>query len=246
MGKYSLRVMDNMQEMPENQETPSDKQIVLVTDPIDPALPVDSPMYNLDEKIYNLVSKEALERKIEDLTFQYAYPLCMHIWVNNKQKVEICTNKAGLFTSHEGKGRCAKHEGMNFETRSPYVQHLRGYSTLQEIFEQFENREKRLQDLSEEVSVARTILSMQLKRFEKGKNATNDAVFDKVLNALEVIRRIVDTISKVQHSEAVGITLQSITAFLWQISEILNQEVQDPRHRIRILDRIALETSFGG
>src|SRR6266853_5453869 len=211
---------------------------------IDANLPIDSPLSSVEDRILKLHSWDVLERSVDDLQFQFAYKICGHLSLDQQKKLVVCSNKAGLNTKHESIGRCYLHDAQVYKARSPYTRHLRQFDTLQEIFEEFENREKKLNDLSEEISIARSALSPQLSYFEKGKFGKNDMVFKNVVLALEMIRKIAESIAKIQQAESSGITLQSITSFLYQISEILNQEIVDSNLRIRILDRCASECSF--
>lgn len=209
-------------------------------------LPIDSPFNELDPngEILRQFSLSDLNRATQDLQFQYNFPLCRHVSINTRKELVICTNPAGQYTQHEGHGRCARHEMTLIKPRSPYVSKLVGYTDIQELFESFSNREKKLNDLTEEINIARTMLGMQLKRLEKGKSGQNDDAFRNILAALESVRRLGETMAKIGLAESNGVTYKAIEAFLWQITEILNQEIADPDQRIRILDRVATECVF--
>jgi hypothetical protein len=211
---------------------------------IDSSLPIDSPFFSLEDHILKLHSVETLEKCLEDLQFQIAYKICGHISLDDKKGIVVCSNKAGGGTGHENTGRCYQHDKLSYKARSPYTRHLKQFETLQEIFETFENREKKLNDLSEEISIGRMALAHQLSLLEKGKFGKNDMLFKNIILALEMIRKIAESIAKIQQAESSGITTQSITSFLYQVSEILNQEIVDKNSLTRILDRVATECSF--
>jgi hypothetical protein len=219
----------------------------LITDnnpQIDNSLPIDSPFHSLEDRVLNLYSVEVIERNLTDLQFQYSYKICGNVSLDDKKQLSICTNKAGAQTPHEGTGRCNRHDGQLFKARSPYTRHLRQYDSLQEVFESFENREKKLNDLSEEINLGRMALSYQLSLLEKGKMGKNDMTFKNIILGLEMIRKLGGEIAKIQQAESSGITLQSVTSFLFQVSEIMNQEIPSQDMRIRVLDRIATECNF--
>lgn len=211
----------------------------------DSSLPLDSPLVGLDEQVIAQVGYDNLKRALDDLAFQYVYPLCSHVSLDERKQLKVCCNAAGLQTAHPGVGRCYAHDRQLIRPRSPYAQYLAGHSDLQSVFETFQNRERKLNDLSDELSIARSMLALQVRQFETGKSGRNDEAFRNTILSLEMIRKIVDTIAKVQLTESSGITLPAITAFLWQVADILQQELVDSGTRIRILDRIATETSLG-
>lgn len=209
---------------------------------IDPSLPIDSPLFQVEERILQEYSLDTLENGILDLQFQYSYKICGAITLD-KKKLNICSNKAGVNTQHEGVARCYLHDKVIYQPRSPYTKYLRHFDTLQEVFEEFQNREKSL-DLGEEVSIAKTALAYQLTLMQKGRNGNNDFVFKNIILALEMVRKIQESISKIKQAESAGITLQSITSYLYQVSEIISQEIADGNIRNRILDRVATEATF--
>jgi hypothetical protein len=211
---------------------------------IDANLPVDSPFFSLEERILKLYSVEQLEIALEDLQFQIAYKICGHVSLGSKNEVVVCTNAAGSSTKHQGVGRCHSHDKAIYRPRSPYTAHLKSFSSLQEVFEQFQNREKKLNDISDEMGIARTALSYQLGLLKEKRDGYNNEIFKNIILCLEMVRKIAESIAKIQQAESSGITLQSVTSFLYQVSEILNQEIVSKDVLTRILDRVSTECSF--
>lgn len=209
------------------------------------SLPVDSPFHTISSSILEKFPLHELKIAHENTQFAYAYEICGAVSLDNDKRPVFCTRKAGLDTEHEGRGRCYRHEQALATYRSPYIRELRGYANLQEIYSDFLNREKKLNDLSEEISIARTMLSHQLAKFDSSqKGYKNDETFRNILPCLEMIRKIAESVSKIQQQESLGITETSITGFLWQISEILSQEITSDTITVRILERIASECKF--
>lgn len=207
-------------------------------------LPIDSPLVNVDERILQQYSLAELRQGLDDTQFSYQYVICGHISTDDQRKLRICTSPAGYQTSHSGRGRCLTHDSLRIRARSPYTGMLQQCTELQQLFEAFQTRERKLNDLSDELNVARTVLGMMLREFETGKRGKNEDTFKNVVLALEQIRRIAHSMANIQQAESSGVTLQAITAFLWQVSEVLNQELVDPGLRIRVLDRISTECTF--
>ena len=217
------------------------------TTPADRNLPIDSPLSTVGNDVLKLYSMDELDAELTSLSFQYSYPICGNIIVDRKRPsgISICCEPAGQSTSHVGTGRCLRHETqLILAPRSPYTEYLSKFDTLQQIFERFQSRDRAIKDLSEEMNLARTALAFQVTRLQKDKDAKNDAVFDKVILSLEMIRKIAKSMADIQQTEAAGITMESIDAMLWAIQRIMDEEISDVTVRLRIFDRIATEVGF--
>lgn len=210
-------------------------------------LPIHSPVKITSPAVLAKYSEPDLERLIENVQFQHAYPICGHCGLGRAGDLHVCCNKAGLNTKHEGVGRCQQHETEIFASSraiSPYTRHLREYSTLQEIFQEFDQRTSEMRELRQEISLARTVLSAQLQMLKRDRPGRNDELYKNILLYLEQIRRLVESVAKVEALQAQGITMEGINAFLWQVQRILDEEIVDPSLKVRIFDRIATEANF--
>lgn len=215
--------------------------------PVDRNLPIDSPLNVVSNDILKLHAMEELDNMLTELSLQYAYPICGMITVDRHRTsgVKICCERAGANTNHPDVGRCLRHEtNIKLAPRSPYTQYLKGIDTLQQIFERFQSRDRAIKDLTDEMNLARAALAFQTNRLEKNKDARNEAVFDKMILCLEMIRKIGKTMSDIQQQEANGITMESIDGMLWAISRIIEEEIIEQHTKLRIFDRISTEVGF--
>lgn len=208
-------------------------------------LPCDSPLNGpVDPRLLQLFGLETLERALEDTQFQIQYTVCGHLSLSFEKQIVVCTVPAGNQTKHDGVGRCSRHDNTTLRARSPYTTALRQYQTLEEIFETFSQRERRLNDLSDEITIARTALHLQLSYIEKDRRSANEDRIKNVMLCLEQIRRTAHSMALIQQTESQGITEPAIRGFLWQIAQIIEEEVVEPATRVRIMDRIATEARF--
>lgn len=211
------------------------------------SLPVESSVVQADPMVLEKYPIGELTKLVENEQFRYAYLICGHLSIGRDQSLQICTREAGQDTSHRGSGRCCRHEpaALSIQPRSSYTQFLLGNSTLQSIFEEFLQRSGRVKDLTEELAIARTVLSATLQDLKSSsKRYEKQEVFRDVVVSLELIRKIAKSMADIQQAESAGITLDSVTSFLWQIQKIVEEELVDPETRIRIFDRIATECKF--
>lgn len=215
----------------------------------DKNLPIDSPLNYVTPDVLAVYTMEQLEVELTQVSFAHAYPVCGHITLDRRRSngLLICSDAAGDGTDHPGRGRCAKHEfGQSISPRSPYVDYLKQFDSLQMIFERFQNRDKAIKDLSDEMNIARSALAYNCQRLEKDKTKSykNGELLDKMMMNLEIIRKIAKTMADIQQTEAQGITPESVDAFVWQVQRILDQEIPSPQQKVRIFDRIATECGF--
>lgn len=215
-------------------------------DRVSTELPKDSPLYSVSKDILAEVPLETLAIWHENTQLQSTFPICgfPHRDRTREKRVIICANRAGLNTKHLDEGRCYIHEFPEQLQRTSYARQLVGFSSLQEIYEEIATRQKGIKDLSEEITMARSILASQLSELRTGKSGKNSEVFSMVLKAIEQIRKTADTIASIEEKEARGLTMESISGFLWHLHRILNEELLEPKHKARIFDRIAEECIF--
>jgi len=207
-------------------------------------LPVDSPLRIVPADIAAEVSIETLGQWHDNLQLQYAFPICGFPHRDPKKQIVICTNRAGLNTTHLDEGRCFRHEIPEQIIRSTYARQLVGFSSLQEIFEEVSARQKGIKDLSDEITMARTVLAHNISQLKQGQFGKNDALFSTILKTLEQIRKLAESIAGIEEREARGLTMESISGFLWHLHRILDEELLNPEGKARIFDRIATECMF--
>jgi hypothetical protein len=211
-------------------------------------LPIQGQLH-LEPAVLKKYKPEAIVKAVENFSFKYGYSICGHCTLDKEDRLLICTNAAGLHTQTPGKGRCYNHIYAGdiiplAAPQTPYSRELQGYTSLQQIFEEFQNRGKEAKQLDEELAMTRTVLAAQLKNLNPDKPGRNEDTYRMILLVLEQIRRIADTMSKISASQSQGITIDSITAFLWQLQAIMGEEIHDPMVKLRLFDRISTECSF--
>ena len=209
-------------------------------------LPVDSALNDVPPEVLQKYPMADLEKALESIQFRFAYIICGKIFLNRQSELKVCTNEAGLDTDHPGRARCKLHDSVQIvnQYRSPYSRQLAGYPNLQAIFEEHQDRGREIKKLDEELALARTILSSQLQRLDGAKPYRNDETYRNIIMVLESIRKLADTMAKIQQVEAQGVTLDLIQGFLWKVSKIIDEETASGPVKIRILDRIATEATF--
>ncbi len=208
-------------------------------------LPIESPLDSIEARILALYPKTELARYLEDVQFQFDFVICGFYSLSKDKTVQICTNAAGLNTNHKGTGRCQVHEMPELEVRSVYSKQLRDYSSLQEIFEEFSNRKNSIKGLDEEITLARTILGQLLSTLKTNQgDAKRQDTFRLIMQVLDSIRKTAESIANIEEKQSKGLTMDSISAFLWQLQRILDEEIIDNAQKIRIFDRISTECSF--
>lgn len=211
-------------------------------------LPANSPVGTASQEIKGLHSELSLMEAVDAAQFGSAYPLCAHLSLSPEKKLVICRRRAGLNTKHENLGRCFIHdpEGAFVEPASPYARQLSHHSTLQELFQDMEGSKDQFRSLNQELTMARTILGAQLKQLNQSGRwtARNNDVMANIMQCLEIVRKLSESSAKINAVGSQQLTIDSVTAFLWQIQQIIEQEVSDPHARLRIFDRAATEAKF--
>jgi hypothetical protein len=213
--------------------------------PVAKELPIDSPLNQLDNRVLSRYSMEGLTLALENLQFQHTYLICGHCSLNNDGSLQICNISAGSGTSHEGQGRCQQHDSPFLKAQSPYIRQLSQYRTLQELFAEFEGIQGSVKDLKQELSIARTVLAAKLRQLDGSVNPVrNNEHYRDILFTLESIRKVAKSMADIEQAESQGITVNSINGYLWQMQNILNEEITDNNTLVRIFDRIATECKF--
>lgn len=211
-------------------------------DPDGTDLPINSPLVNLPAPLLQKYDITDLGRQLEDLQLQYNFQICGHVSQDREGNAVFCCVPAGTDTSHPGYGRCARHAGV--PALSPYARYLRGHPTLQAVFTEFMERQQSFRQLDAELALARSVLTALLRELQVNSRARNTETFGQILLYLEQIRKLSESMSKIQQMQAQGITVESISAFLWQVQTIIDQELVDTTAKARIFDRIATECEF--
>lgn len=189
-------------------------------------------------------SREKLAKILEEVSFTYAYRICGHFSTDKDNNLNCCVLKAGQNTVHEGNGKCYIHDNNTALITSPYAKHLKGLETLQSAFSDFEARQSEMKQIYQEMSLARAILTQYLGQLQVGKHGKNDELFKNIFYYIDLLRKMAETISKINTNVAQSITIDSITAFLWSVQRIIEEEVMDQTVRCRIFDKIATQANF--
>lgn len=211
-------------------------------------LPANSPVATASREIKAAFQDTILMEAVDAAQFTCAYPICGHLTLSPDKRLMVCRRRAGLNTKHEGVGRCFQHDpdGAFVEPASPYARHLSHVATIQDLFQDMESSKEQFRSLNQELTMARTILSAQLGQLNpNARNTTkNQEVMACIMSCLEQIRKLAESAAKIQAAGAQQLTLDGITAFLWTVQQIIEQEVGEPTSRLRIFDRIATEAKF--
>ena len=211
-------------------------------------LPAFSPVATASTEVRSAYPETVLMEAVDAAQFTSTYPICGHLSLSPEKRLVVCRRRAGLNTKHESLGRCFVHdpEGAHMEPVSPYARQLRHYSTLQELFSDMESSKEQFRSLNQELTMARTVLAAQLKQLNSSARYTarNQDVMSNIMGCLEVIRKLAESAAKIQTLGSQQVTIDSITAFLWQVQQIIEQEVVDAHTRLRIFDRISTEVKF--
>jgi len=228
----SVRIdLESSEESKQLQIVPNDYNVVEILE-------------SVPESILALHSKEKLAKILEEISFTYAYRICGHFSIDKENVLKCCTLKAGQHTNHENQGKCYLHDNPGTILSSPYTKHLKGLGSLQESFSDFEARQSEMKQIYQEMALARAILSEYLSQLKVGKTGKNDELFKNIFYYIDLLRKMAETISKINTNVAQSITLDSITAFLWSVQKIIEDEVLDQTVRCRIFDKIANQASF--
>lgn len=145
-----------------------------------------------------------------------------------------CKNPAGLRTQHPGTGKCYKHGGNSV------IKHGR-YSKVRGEFAKKMLRhaeDKNPADLVPELTILRTLLEGWID-----KNTDNiDVAIPGIIALADNIRKIVDTINKIQTREA--LTANESLYLLATLADVLQTEIKHIR-REEISDEEAIRHILG-
>lgn len=211
------------------------------------ALPAYSPVATASADVHRVFKYEALLKAVDDAQLQHGYPICAHLSLAGEKKLVICTRRAGINTNHDGVGRCSHHDPVTaaIQPSSPYARYLGHFPTLQDLFADIDASRPQFQELGQELTMARTVLARMLQQLGVGQSRMKmDDTLGKILQCLELIRRLAESTAKIKSIGNQQLTLDSVTAFLWLVNRIIEEEVSDASVRLRVMDRIATEARF--
>jgi hypothetical protein len=231
----ALTVLPGPETPPAEQTTPAEEMEVM------------SPPPEVSPEVRGRHSDADILDALDMARLSVQYPICGYVSLRKDKSMEVCRRKAGLYSKHEGRGLCMQHDtgGHHILPVSPYARHLANCVSVQELFMEAHHSQEQFMGLNNELTMARTILMAQLQRLETQKGTSlKQEVYSNILQCLEAIRKLSESSAKIKVLSSQYLTMEGLHVYLLNLCNILEQELIDPKMRVRVLERIATEAVF--
>lgn len=209
----------------------------------------------------DLYTQVQIDDAVARVQAEYTYPICgfAKISQHDFKSLDICKLRAGRGTKHQNSGKCSYHGGNSGAPikHGLYSKYLSNFPTLQDMFEDFRERNQDQKDLSEEINLLRTVLGRILDEMQDPATMAEDVdkalerakqvrAIGHILEITEQIRKLVESKHEIEETNKIVLTFESFSALLWQFQNIITQEVDNKDAQGKIFDRFSNEIRLLG